>query len=64
MEPIPLIALILLASAIIYYLVYRAKRKGGGEDKLINTDRPPLKTDDAKPGGGLPRDTYSGTVDT
>ncbi|MCK7553644.1 hypothetical protein MKQ70_00950 [Chitinophaga sedimenti] len=60
MEPIPLIALILLGTAIIYYLVYRAKKKRGGEDKLINTDRPPLDIDKAKPGGGLPRDTYPG----
>jgi hypothetical protein len=60
MQPIPLIALILLATAVIYYFVYKAKQKKGGEDKLINTDRPPLKIDDNKPGGGTPRDTYPG----
>jgi hypothetical protein len=60
MEPIPLIGLILVAAAVIYYLVYRAKQKRGGEDKLINTDRPPLDIDNKTAGGGAPRDTFPG----
>ncbi|WP_295117669.1 hypothetical protein [uncultured Chitinophaga sp.] len=60
MQPIPLIALILLAAVVIYYFVHKAKQKKGGEDKLINRDRAPLNIDDKKTGGGTPRDTFPG----